>query len=352
MKTAALHQGRNGSANADLNPSNRTRKREMKVFFCKVDGGNFGDDMNEWFWDELFSDYRDLAPGSTLFGIGSILWRENFLQNDNVIVMGSGSGYGVIPNELPESARIGFVRGPRTARLLNLPPDMAITDPAVMVPTFERFKDVRKTGDVTFIPHVGTAKLPLNWEGIASRAGVTYLSPARDSHDVIRQLAGSSLVLAESLHGAIIADAFRVPWLPLAISPTFNDHKWRDWADSLEMQISFQEFLLGLKRMRSLASRVRTVVGGRKPAEKSLDRANAGHGGTHVAPSFSKDDKTAARKWVTRLSPLIETMFVNDLRKAKKIKGFLSSDAILKERQSQILDRVAQVRERLAASSQ
>ena len=321
----------------------------MNLFFCKVDGGNFGDDMNEWFWDELFPDYPDIAPDTTLFGIGSILWRKNFIGNDKVVVMGSGSGYGVIPNELPRGTQIGFVRGPRTARLLNLEADMAITDPAIMVSTFKRFQDLKTTNDVVFIPHVGTAKLPLNWERIASRSGIKYLSPANDSHDVIRGLAGANLVLAESLHGAIIADTFRVPWLPISISPTFNDHKWLDWADSLETEISFDDFLVGMKRTRQYVAQIKNALRRRKEMGSDQNRVRAMPHGTQVGVTFSEADKNVARKWVSRLSPVIETMLVRDLKRAKKMKGFLSSDTILKKRQSQILNRIDQVRNRQVA---
>lgn len=322
----------------------------MKLFFCKVDGGNFGDDMNEWFWDQLFPDYRDLAPDTTLFGIGSILWRDNFKGFEKVVVMGSGSGYGVIPNGVPENADIGFVRGPRTARLLNIGADMAITDPAAMVATFKDFQDMKSTGEVVFVPHVGTAKLPLNWDGIASRAGVRYLPPTQESRDVIRTIAGARLVLAESLHAAIIADAFRVPWVPLSISPTFNEHKWRDWSDSLEMDIAFQYFLSGVKKMRSVAAEIRNPFG---VGKRQGDPKAAGHlpHGTRVAPTFSNKAKSATRKWVSVLSPVVENMLVNDLVSAQKTKAFLSSPAVLKRRQMQIRDRIGQVRDRMAPTA-
>ena len=323
----------------------------MKLFFCKVDGGNFGDDMNEWFWDDLFPEYPDIAPDTTLFGIGSILWRKNFAGCEKVLIMGSGSGYGVIPNELPEGTQVAFVRGPRTARLLNQDAGLAITDPAAMVSTFKQFQNLKTTNEVVFIPHVGTAKLPLNWQRIAEMAGVTYLSPANDCHDVIRQLAGAKLVIAESLHGAIIADTFRVPWVPVAISPTFNNHKWLDWADSLEMEISIEEFLLSMKKIRQRLAQIKSVLIGREKTNIGQDRAKELSGGTHVAATLSEEDKTSARKWVSRLSPAIETMLISDLRRAAKLKGLLSSETILRKRQSQILDRVDQVRNQLALSA-
>lgn len=316
----------------------------MKVFFCKVDGGNFGDDMNEWFWDDLFPGHSEIAPDTTLFGIGSILWRQNFVDNGKVIVMGSGSGYGVVPSELPQNTEIGFVRGPRTARLLGLPPEHAITDPAAMVSTFDRFQDFNTSGEIVFIPHVGTAKLPLNWERVAARAGVAYVSPADDSEHVILKLARAKLVLAESLHGAIIADAFRVPFVPVCLSPTFNTHKWLDWAESLDMDIEFEEFLVGLKQTRKRLVQIKKTLLGVKPSVPRVETS-----GTRVAQVVTQEEKAHGRKWIARLAPAIEVMLVRDLKRAAMFPGFLSGDKILRTRQAQITARIDEIRDRLAA---
>lgn len=323
----------------------------MRLFYCKVIGGNFGDDMNEWFWDELFPEYKILAPDATMFGIGSILWRRNFDGLERVIVMGSGSGYGVVPSQLPQNAEVGFVRGPRTAKLIDLQPDKAITDPAAMVSTFDEFRNVGSSGNVVFIPHIGTAKLPLNWKSIADRAELRYVSPADNAHDVIRAIGSARLVLSESLHGAIIADSFRVPWLPLSISPAFNEHKWRDWSDSLLVEIDFRQFLVGLKKTRAFASRVRAAVVGRVVTARGLQQNSSTSHGTHVAPDFSGEAKETARRWVSNLSPVVEALLVRDLVRAKRARPFLSSDAILKRRQDQIIERIDQVRCRLSVAS-
>ena len=321
----------------------------MKVFFCKVDGGNFGDDMNEWFWDELFPDHTEISPGTTLFGIGSILWRQNFINKNRVVVMGSGSGYGVVPSEVPPGTQIGFVRGPRTARLLGLSADHAITDPAAMVPTFDRFHNVRKAGEIVFIPHVGTAKLNVNWERISERAGVSYVSPAGNSEAVIRRLASAKLVLAESLHGAIIADAFRVPFVPVSISPTFNKHKWKDWSDSLEMDLEFFECLARMKQTRQFLAQMKKKLS-RRPGPKGPSTADTSpDNGTRVAAIVSQDEKNRARLWVSRLAPAIEMMLTQDLKRAAQFPGFMSDVGILRSRQAKITARVNEMRDRLAA---
>lgn len=72
-----------------------------------------------------------------------------------------------------------------------------------------------------------------DWAKLCDLAGVDYLSPGEDAKTVIHQLATASLVIAESMHAAIIADAFGTPWHGVSISHLFNGTKWLDWADSV-----------------------------------------------------------------------------------------------------------------------
>jgi succinoglycan biosynthesis protein ExoV len=67
------------------------------------------------------------------------------------------------------------------------------------------------------------------WRAAAARAGIEYLSPLTESRDVITRLRRARLVLADSMHAAILADAMRVPWIPLATSPAINSFKSQDW---------------------------------------------------------------------------------------------------------------------------
>ncbi len=55
---------------------------------------------------------------------------------------------------------------------------------------------------------------------------------------MVRRIAAADKVIAESMHAAIIADAFRVPWIPVALSREVSPFKWVDWASSLNISYS------------------------------------------------------------------------------------------------------------------
>ncbi|MEJ0036290.1 MAG: hypothetical protein WDO68_09420 [Gammaproteobacteria bacterium] len=88
--------------------------------------------------------------------------------------------------------------------------------------------------DVIFVPHFTTAK-DAGWRRACERAGVEFVDPREDCRVVLRKVASARLVIAEAMHAAIVADAFRVPWLPVASTSLFSTFKWVDWTASLRV---------------------------------------------------------------------------------------------------------------------
>ena len=207
----------------------------MDIYYFETASGNFGDDLNLWLWDEVLPQWRDLFPGHLLVGVGTLI-NGTLPRGQPKIILGSGVGYGALPDAaLMSECRFVAVRGPRSAVALGLPPEKGIVDPAVLLSDMAEFQGLSKTDRPIFIPHHGSVHLG-DWENLCLSAGVEYVSPMEDARHVIRKLATAPLVITESMHGAIIADAFGTPWHAAMISPRILKSKWLDWADSLGVE--------------------------------------------------------------------------------------------------------------------
>jgi succinoglycan biosynthesis protein ExoV len=222
----------------------------MKLFYCAVEGGNFGDDLNLWLWDELIPGWRDWQQHDHLVGVGTIL-QDNLLPKDGrKLVLGSGAGIGNLAkvHDNPELWDIRAVRGPKTARLLGLDETKAVVDAATMLPRLERFKKLPDRHGTIFVPH-HISDFLIDWEGVCASLGIEKVSPGGDADAVIRRIASAELVIAESMHAAIIADAFRVPWIGVEIARLFNRFKWMDWGESVGVVPQFDVFFPLLRRL-------------------------------------------------------------------------------------------------------
>ena len=205
----------------------------MKPFHWESTLGNFGDDLNLWLWDFLLPGLREAHEETLLVGVGTVLNTEILPADGRKLVIGSGFGYGSLPDMRDTSLwDVRCVRGPLTAEKVGLPTEMGIVDPAVLVTEMPEFQNVSKNGKRTFIPHWESAAAGL-WPEICKTVGLSYLDPRGEAKAVIREIAASELIVAESMHGAILADAFRVPWIAVSSSRSINSFKWNDWARSL-----------------------------------------------------------------------------------------------------------------------
>src|SRR5277367_5111952 len=86
------------------------------------------------------------------------------------------------------------------------------------------------------MPHVDNA-CDGAWQSAAVEAGLHYLDPRRPVEETLAGLLSAEKVVTEAMHGAIVSDALRVPWV--AMRPLFKVHrpKWQDWAESLDLTL-------------------------------------------------------------------------------------------------------------------
>ncbi len=200
----------------------------MKLLYCDR-LRNFGDAMNPWLWERLLPGRFDADAASLFIGVGTLL-SDQLPARPTKWVVGAGCGYGDAPR-VDDRWRIVCVRGPLTARRLGIDASLALTDPAVLVPELWRARPRSRSG-VLFMPHHMNAR-QADWRAIAGAAGLGYVCPEDDTQSVIRQINGAQLLVTEALHGAIVADALRVPWIAVNSSRHVLQFKWEDWCASV-----------------------------------------------------------------------------------------------------------------------
>jgi succinoglycan biosynthesis protein ExoV len=150
------------------------------------------------------------------------------------------SGVGNDPLDAWRGREVNYwcVRGPLSAQLLSLPPETALTDGAILTPLASVFPANAAPGPaIVVIPHFQTLEHP-GWDAVAAQTGFEVLDPRADPVSVITRIAGARLVLTESLHGAILADTYGIPWSVFATSGNFGTTKFVDWCLSLGMDFN------------------------------------------------------------------------------------------------------------------
>lgn len=204
----------------------------MKLHYQNAVRGNFGDALNEWLWQRLLPDMWN-DDDVVFVGVGTLIDRD-VPQGRLRVVFGSGAGYAPPPDGMgaPDANwKIYGVRGPLTARVIGIDPSLAVTDSAILVSRLDELRGEPR-GDIVFVPHWKSVRFGA-WAAVCRDLGIHFVDPCDDSRDVIRRIAGARHVIAESMHAAIIADAFRVPWTPVVLSREVSPFKWADWASSL-----------------------------------------------------------------------------------------------------------------------
>jgi succinoglycan biosynthesis protein ExoV len=193
---------------------------------------NFGDELNTILWPALLPGFFDDDPSTRFLGIGSILDRRHPPGTRKLVAGAAYGGYEGKP-VLDKTWTVHWVRGPRTAAALGLPNSLGLGDPALLLPHALTTKAEPGSG-IGFMPHFESAARGA-WQRAADLAGVTLIDPRARPLEVLSQIARCRVLLGEALHGIIVADAMRVPWV--AIRPLARIHrpKWRDWAETVDV---------------------------------------------------------------------------------------------------------------------
>ncbi len=259
----------------------------MKLYYYKGPVSNFGDHLNEWLWPKLIPEVlSDNGDDGVFVGIGTLI-NTKIPEGRRVIILSSGVGYGDLPKEIPATWHYYGVRGPISAEILG------------------------------------------DWAEVCREAGINFIDPRGAVDDVFEQIRSTEKMICASMHGAILADAFRVPWVAVRAFGKGHLRKWSDWAGALDMEVrfaqtpasSFDERLHDFwPRLRNLFRRLTPVAV--TPAEKTV--------------RLSRLVKRANRALVQRAA--------RSLLEVSKTPSQLSSDAAIERATARLLESVARLR--------
>jgi succinoglycan biosynthesis protein ExoV len=205
----------------------------MKLYYYKDPVGNFGDDLNPWLWNYFVPEIFNDDSSEIFIGIGTLL-NNRLPANSSKLVFGSGVGYGKLP-VVDDKWKFYCVRGPLSARSLGLDKALAITDPAILITQMAGMPRIDPTNKAGFMPHHRSID-NADWKVICDAAGIDFIDPTAEIDTVIAKIRASKFLITEAMHGAIVADAFRIPWIPVVCYDHILDFKWKDWCQSLDME--------------------------------------------------------------------------------------------------------------------
>ena len=265
------------------------------MYYCKTAYPNFGDELNVWLWPKLLPEFFDEDERVLFLGIGSILF--DFFPADRLkLVFGAGyGGYTPLP-VIDDNWKIYFVRGHRTAQALDLDASLAIGDAAILIRSCLRSIAAPRYR-FSFMPHWESA-IDGNWHETCNIAGIHYVDPCGPVDQVLNEIMNSETLITEAMHGAIVADALRVPWI--AVTPTKGMHraKWLDWASALALEINPAT----LAPSNALESAMARFRGQSKWIGRLRKRAQALR---HVTPGYFAEGAAEALGQASRTEPTL-----------------------------------------------
>ena len=238
------------------------------LYYFRIAHGNFGDALNPWLWPRLAPEACDKNDPTLFLGIGTIM-SPRVPAEPIKVVFGSGCGEKTGPQVDAKWFFYG-VRGPRTAARVGLPPDMVLSDPAILIRRVA-LPPQQKRHKLSFMPH-HQSTFEADWASLCAEAGLHFIDPRGSVEQVLAEILQTELLLTEAMHGAIVADALRVPWIPVRLYGHFVEFKWRDWAESLSLNPDihvvppiYQRALISKDGLKQAFKKTASVIGVGKP---------------------------------------------------------------------------------------
>ncbi len=280
------------------------------------------------------------------------------VSGKRVFILGSGAGTGPLPSAWPHPRwHVLAVRGPLTATLLGRPDAAATDSAALLAATRPPARAERR--DILFIPHHNSVEFSL-WPRACAQAGFVFVDPRRPPQEVLARLDRARLVVTEAMHGAIVADTLRIPWVPVVCSPVIPPFKWVDWARSLDLD--YRPLPLppssgweAIKHCKIRLANPRESHDGRPGHDPDalVDDFYRRYGGDATSPPGGARRldgrlRGAVRAVSRALDPVVLPRAVEALQRAGRAPAFLSDDRVFGRRLAQLQEAVAALRRALA----
>lgn len=189
---------------------------------------NFGDDINPTFFQKVAGLPARLATTRStphVLGAGSILGKAT---PDSIVC---GAGFLAAPaSPLMRPRELVAVRGVLSLAAVRGGESTLLGDPLVLIDSLVR--PVPKRQRFGFVPHVTSVD---RWRsGSCGRRLV--IDPAADPWKVVEAIGSCEVVLSQSLHGLIVADALGVPnvWVGPSDEMVGGRFKFDDYFSTLE----------------------------------------------------------------------------------------------------------------------
>lgn len=207
--------------------------------FGHIHHRNFGDELNYYLLRELtgnpVSNLIDICKWgykgkSDLLFIGSLV--EDF-TTPNTVIWGSGALYGGDRPLRNKPKEVRAVRGKLTRDYLlknGVDCPEVYGDPALLCPLVYKPK-VDKRYKLGIIPHIDDFNHPAVKALERQGAHIIRLAGYKHWHDVIDEICECEMIASSSLHGLILADAYKVPnvWITLKGELLGGDFKFKDY---------------------------------------------------------------------------------------------------------------------------
>lgn len=200
------------------------KKKDALACFWHLGSPNFGDDLNPELLAKLsgrpvWRNKKQNVPH--LLGVGSILERAN----QNSIVM--GSGFISSKSQLAKHPKIVLAaRGYLTKEKLGITDDILLGDPAILIPNLLNISH-SPTCELAIVPHVDSYALYLKRFGHLCKV----IDPSRSVRHVVANIASAKVILSQSLHGLVMADAMNIPnvWISPHQKMLGGEFKFNDY---------------------------------------------------------------------------------------------------------------------------